>query len=117
MIPAMGPAARDVLRGLAFATVCMAALVLGAGLAARAAYRSARRIPGWLYCHKPWLWVLNVAEKRARRKIGMPAGHPERVACFYRKDGWRELQRQLWPAGEWVEVIEEDMRERGWRQP
>lgn len=109
--------ARDVLRGLAVMAVCVAALFLGASLAARAGCRAARCIPAWLYCHRPWLWVLNLAEKRARRKIGMAKGHPEHIACFYRKDGWRTLQRQLWPAGEWVEVIEDDMRERGWRQP
>jgi hypothetical protein len=109
--------ARDVLRGLAVMAVCMAAFFLGASFAARAGCRAARRVPVWLYCHKPWLCVLNLAEKRARRKIGMPKGHPERIACFYRKDGWRVLQRQLWPAREWVEEIEADMRMRGWLQP
>jgi hypothetical protein len=133
--------ARGVLRGLAFAAVCMAAFFLGVSLAARAAWRllcrlfrfwwtaeqqraqatefgRPARIKRWLYCGPPWLWVMNVAEKRARPRYRMARNHPERVAYFYRKAPWAELQARTWPdPREWVDIVEADMRERGWRQP
>jgi len=57
---------------------------------------------------------LGRAERDSRRKAGMPALHPEHVACGP-PDSLAAIQRELWPDCEWTEVIEDFWRERGWR--
>jgi len=57
---------------------------------------------------------LGRAERDSRRKAGMPAHHPEHLACGP-PDSLAALQRELWPGYEWTEVIEDYWRERGWR--
>lgn len=61
---------------------------------------------------------LDLAEYDARIKIGMPLGHLERLAYnLPNPEEWdeREAGPDLWPDGEWVDVIEEVRRERGWK--
>jgi len=55
---------------------------------------------------------LGRAERDSRRKLGMPAHHPEHLACGP-PDTLAALQRELWPGFEWTEVIEDYWRERG----
>ena len=55
---------------------------------------------------------LGRAERDSRRKLGMPALHPEHVAGGP-PDALAVLQRELWPGCEWTEVIEDYWRERG----
>ena len=57
---------------------------------------------------------LGRAERDSRRKAGMPALHPEHVACGP-PDSLAAIQRELWPDCEWTDVIEDFWRERGWR--
>ena len=56
---------------------------------------------------------LGRAERDSRRKLGMPAHHPERAACGP-PDALAALQRELWPESQWTEVIEDYWRERGY---
>lgn len=76
-------------------------------------------------------YELDLAEYDTRIQIGMPVGHPERLA--YNLEGptlaldrsergrnaeqWDDLEAgpDLWPDGEWAGVIEEVRREQGWK--
>lgn len=65
-------------------------------------------------CRRPWV-RLSAVERDFRRTLGMPMGHPEKVATREHLGflEWRGRQPDLWPANEYVEVIEAVRHEEG----
>lgn len=60
---------------------------------------------------RAWRWLtLGRTERHARRALGLPAGHPERVAAElpWRDEAWLEcLADALWPDGEYASIVRE----------
>jgi hypothetical protein len=55
---------------------------------------------------------LSMAEWDCRKKIGMSLWHTERLAYHLpNPEWWDDLEDEIWPDGEWTDVIEEHWRE------